>query len=245
LKVSQFALSPGFDEDEDDEDDGFEHFVPVESEHDEEEDFGQEEGEATVDAWADRLADEFIVTDVGAEIKRDWRGWSWPRRYTKNAERVESVFSQFELPRPRGLFVRLARRCDVPKATVWFRFGELVCDEKWRPFGHRAGRSSRRLFSDEVEERIVKEIEEKFQAEERKLLRRTFTDFVKRFWLTHRAGFGSQFSTNCRARLSMRRRCWGRRRLGSPQPGWGEFEDKELAEEARPEQGGERRRGVG
>jgi hypothetical protein len=38
LKVSQFAPPPGFDEDEDD---GFEHFVPVESEHDEEEDFGE------------------------------------------------------------------------------------------------------------------------------------------------------------------------------------------------------------
>jgi hypothetical protein len=193
LKVSQFAPPPGFDEDEDD---GLEHFVPVESEHDEEEDFGEEEGEATVDAWADRLADEFIVTDVGPEIKRDWRGWSWPRRYTKNAERVESMFSQFELPRPRGLFVRLARRCDVPKATVRFWFGEWVCDEKWRPFGHRAGGSSRRLFSGELEERFVKEIEEKFRAEERKLSRRTFTDFVTRFWLAHR-------------------RAWRSRRLGS------------------------------
>jgi hypothetical protein len=89
---------------------------------------------------------------------------------------------------------------------------------------------------DEVDERIVKKIEEKFRAEERKLSRRTFTDFVKRFWLTHRAGFGSEFSTNRRARLSMRRRSWRRRRLGSPPPGWGEVEDKELAEENRPEQ---------
>jgi hypothetical protein len=43
----------------------------------------------------------------------------------------------------------------------------------------------------------------------------------------------------------MRRRFWWRRRLGSPQPGWGEVEDKELAEEVRPELRGERRRGVG
>jgi hypothetical protein len=95
------------------------------------------------------LADELIVTDVRPEIKRDWRGWSWPRGYTK--------------------------------ATVRFWFGEWVCDEKWRPFGHRAGRRSRHLFSDEVEERIVKEIEEKFRAEEGKLSRRTFTESSRGF----------------------------------------------------------------
>jgi hypothetical protein len=44
---------------------------------------------------------------------------------------------------------------------------------------------NRRLFSDEFEESIVREIAETFWNEERKISRRTLRGFLKSFWLTY------------------------------------------------------------
>jgi hypothetical protein len=168
-------------------------------ERSEEEDFGEEEGdgEATLEAWAEVLADEFIVPIVGPVLSKGTAEWKVNKSchalvvrrrkkgYRKDVFRVELVFDEFIAPRPRGLFAALSRRFDIARATVRFWYGHWVCYPEWRPYG-RVTPGNRRIFSDELEEKIVTAIEETFWAEERKLSRRTFRDFVKMFWFDHR-----------------------------------------------------------
>jgi hypothetical protein len=152
LRISRFPSTPCFEAVEDDD---FEDFVPAESEHDEEDEFGEEEreGEATLDSWASRLVDEFIVPDADPVADEEPDYWPRRRHYNERVNRVEGVFEDFTLPRPRGLFALLARRDDVPKATVRFWFGHWVADREWLPY-RRVVRRGRRLFSPELEERF-------------------------------------------------------------------------------------------
>jgi hypothetical protein len=88
--------------------------------------------------------------------------------HRQDADRVERVFGEFQVPRWRGLLSDLARRFNMSKATVRCWFGRWI--------GDRRGRRDRcfvpgnpRLFSDELEERIVPEIEDTFWKEERNI----------------------------------------------------------------------------
>jgi hypothetical protein len=186
------------------EDNGDSDFVPgpVDEEEDyeeEQEEQEEEEGEerpddhAVLKEWLDRFEDGFVLPLVDGGVG-DWRLREDVEEYDEvirgipvhvrprdDVKRVEAVFAEVRMPHPRGLLSDLSRRFDVPASTVRFWFRHWVRVPEWRPY-IRVAPGNQRLFSDQLEEQMVAEIEDTFWREERKISRRIFKEFVKKFW---------------------------------------------------------------
>jgi hypothetical protein len=113
------------------------------------------------------------------------------QNYSRRAEEVEDIFSQFREMMPRGTLARIAHdRADFPQQTIsdWYR--HWLINREWRP--GRAGQSqNHRTFTDEQENGIMATIDAEFLSKHRRFSSRAFKGLVVQVW-------GRQSPRDCR-----------------------------------------------